>query len=102
MRTAVTSFTFILAATLTSSALADAAPPAANAPVEYAVIAHISGADGGWDYASVDAVRGRLYIARSDAVMIALDPPSPSRCGTLESYSNVKLRSASPTPASRQ
>jgi len=35
----------------------------------YAVVARIPGADGGWDYASVDPVRGRLYVARADAIM---------------------------------
>jgi DNA-binding beta-propeller fold protein YncE len=35
----------------------------------YTVEARIAGADGGWDFATVDPVRGRLYVARSDAIM---------------------------------
>ncbi len=45
-------------------ATAFAAPPAG-----YAVVDRIPGADGSWDYASVDAAGGRLYVARSNAVM---------------------------------
>ncbi|MBU6267928.1 MAG: PQQ-binding-like beta-propeller repeat protein [Sphingomonadales bacterium] len=43
--------------------------PCAAAPAApYQVSARISAADGGWDFASVDAVRGKLYVARSNAV----------------------------------
>ena len=55
------------AAAAAFAALAIAA--AASAP-EYAVGARIAGADGGWDFASVDPVYGRLYVARSDAIMV--------------------------------
>ena len=41
---------------------------AAPAP-SYAVVGRIKGADGGWDYASFDADSGRVYVARSNAVM---------------------------------
>lgn len=37
--------------------------------VNYRIENRISGADGGWDFASVDPAAGRLYVARSDAVM---------------------------------
>ena len=36
----------------------------------YVVEANIPGPDGGWDYASVDPVRNRLYVARSDGIMV--------------------------------
>jgi len=35
----------------------------------YRVEARIAGEDGGWDYASVDPAAGRLYVARSNAIM---------------------------------
>jgi DNA-binding beta-propeller fold protein YncE len=38
-------------------------------PAHYRVIDRIKGADGGWDFANVDPVRGVLYVARSNAVM---------------------------------
>jgi DNA-binding beta-propeller fold protein YncE len=47
---------------LPAVALADPAPG-------YAVVDRIAGADGGWDYASLDTEGGRLYVARSNAVM---------------------------------
>lgn len=34
----------------------------------YAVVDRISAADGGWDFATIDPVSSKLYIARSDAV----------------------------------
>ena len=34
----------------------------------YQVVSHIAAADGGWDFASVDAANGKLYIARSNAI----------------------------------
>ncbi len=52
-----------LAAAVCSSAMAQAAPG-------YAVTARIPGADGGWDYASVDPDLGRLYVARANSVMM--------------------------------
>lgn len=45
-----------------------AASHAATAPT-YAVVDKVAGADGGWDFANVDATRGMLYVARSNAVM---------------------------------
>ena len=43
--------------------------PAAPAPApDYAIVDRIVGPDGGWDFTAVDPVRGRLYIARSNAV----------------------------------
>ena len=35
----------------------------------YAIIDRIAGADGGWDFATFDPIRNRLYVARSKAVM---------------------------------
>ena len=56
-------------ASIFALAAAGMAAPAFAAPVEYGVVARIAGADGGWDYASVDPVKGQLYVARADAVM---------------------------------
>ncbi len=46
---------------------------AASTPVlasdDYAIAASIAGADGGWDFASVDPQTNRLFIARSNGVM---------------------------------
>jgi DNA-binding beta-propeller fold protein YncE len=65
-RTVLISSLVALAATVSPVA----ARPGADYPApDYAVTARIPGADGGWDYASVDPVRGRLYVARADAVM---------------------------------
>ena len=38
--------------------------------VNYQIENRISGADGGWDFASVDPATNRLYVARTDAVMV--------------------------------
>ena len=54
---------------LVALASAGVSTAAFAAPADYGVVARISGADGGWDYASVDPVRGQLYVARGDAVM---------------------------------
>ncbi|MES1971450.1 MAG: YncE family protein [Pseudomonadota bacterium] len=61
----------IKARILAAAALCLALPPAAvaGAAPHYAVVDRLHGADGGWDYASVDAARARLYVARTDAVM---------------------------------
>ena len=45
-----------------------ASSQAATAPA-YGVVDKVAGADGGWDFANIDPVRGVLYIARTDAVM---------------------------------
>ncbi len=50
------------------SAMVDTASAAPPAPT-YSVVDKIAGADGGWDFATVDPARGRLYVARSNAVM---------------------------------
>ena len=42
---------------------------AADAVPDYAVVDRIAGADGGWDYASLDTAGGRLYVSRTNAVM---------------------------------
>lgn len=55
----------ILACFLASTGVAVADP----AP-QWRVVDRIAGADGGWDYAAVDPVLGRLYVARSNAVML--------------------------------
>jgi len=58
----------ILAAALTAIALpacVQAAPGASG----LSVTAHIAGPDGGWDYASFDPARRRVYVAHGDKVM---------------------------------
>jgi len=50
------------------SAATSAAAVAAAAP--YAVVGRMSGPDGGWDYASVDSLGRRLFIARDDAISV--------------------------------
>lgn len=62
-------FLFIGACT---AAIAGAAPLAAQATaVSYHVIAaHTLGGDGGWDYISLDSVHHRIFVARSDRVMV--------------------------------
>jgi len=45
------------------------AVPAVAVPT-YTVTSSLPGADGGWDYASVDAETNQLYVARSEAVMV--------------------------------
>jgi len=59
---------FLPACLMVAAAVLPTMGHAAPAP-DYAVVATIPGADGGWDYASVDPVRGRLYVARAAAVM---------------------------------
>ena len=47
------------------------APPAfAAKPAGLHVVDTISGPDGGWDYASFDAARGRVYVAHGSSVMM--------------------------------
>lgn len=46
-----------------------AASPVMADTVAYRVTDRIAGADGGWDFARVDAERGVLYVARSNAVL---------------------------------
>jgi len=58
----------LCAASLATPALA--ADPAH--PTGLHIVGRIPGPDGGWDYASFDAARGRVYITHSD-VVIAID-----------------------------
>src|SRR4051812_29592892 len=50
-------------------AIAILAAPAAAAAPSYSVVGGYRGGDGGWDAASVDPLRHRLYVARSDRIM---------------------------------
>lgn len=64
----------MLAASTAASAMGQAGTPS------YHVAAPIAGPDGGWDYARVDPIHHRLYVARSNAVtVIDLDKPAPAR-----------------------
>ncbi len=54
----------LAAAVAAGAATAQAAVPA------YGAVAHLKGPDGGWDYASFDPVRRRVYVARTDGVMM--------------------------------
>src|SRR5665213_831622 len=60
-------------ATLLSIALCGAAPAALAGPATGAsglkIVARIPGPDGGWDYASFDPVRRRLYVAHGTSVL---------------------------------
>ena len=72
-----------LLALLACAALCGAAAPVAS-PV-YAVAGTIAGPDGSWDYARVDPVAHRLYIARSGSVTVADLAPG----GTVVSWGDV-------------
>ena len=52
-----------------ASGLVGAAHAQAAAAPAYAVVDRIKGPDGGWDYASFDPARRRLYVARSSGAM---------------------------------
>lgn len=58
--------TVVAAGTLASCPLA-ARPTTTSG---YSVVDRIAGADGGWDFANIDPASGRLYVARSNAVMV--------------------------------
>ena len=63
---------------LATAALASVAT-AASGP-SYSITDRIAGPDGGWDFAQFDPVRGRVYVARSNAVMaldVATDKVTP-------------------------
>ena len=60
---AVAAFAACLVAPCGGAAFADAAAP-------YHLAARIPAADGGWDFATVDAANGKLYVARSNAVTV--------------------------------
>ena len=62
----------LLAFTAGAALVAGLASAAAAAPPSLSVIQRIPGPDGGWDYASFDAARGRVYIAH-DTKVLALD-----------------------------
>jgi DNA-binding beta-propeller fold protein YncE len=65
-----------LTAALAGAALLGAALPAtAQTSPSYGVTQRIKGPDGGWDYASFDPVRGRVYVSRAGGVT-ALDVAS--------------------------
>src|SRR5262245_2168156 len=58
------------AASLACAVLAAAAPaPAADPPYRVAGFVR-AGGEGGWDYVTVDAVRRRLYVTRSNRVQV--------------------------------
>lgn len=57
-----------VAASLAMLASMALAPSVIAAPAYHTEVA-IAGPDGGWDFANVDPVRGRLYVARSNAIM---------------------------------
>jgi DNA-binding beta-propeller fold protein YncE len=61
---------FAAAIALCTTVVAQAAP-GGEMPT-YAITDRVHGADGGWDFANVDPLLGRLFVARTDAVM-ALD-----------------------------
>src|SRR5579863_761952 len=61
----------LLAFTAATALVAGLASTAAAAP-SLSVIQRIPGPDGGWDYASFDAARGRVYVAH-DTKVLALD-----------------------------
>lgn len=56
----------LLAAAAAGAALLVSASPAPH----YAISGRIAGPDGGWDYASVDAKTGRLYVAHDRSVTV--------------------------------
>jgi DNA-binding beta-propeller fold protein YncE len=62
----------LLAAGVAASALFAAAPAALADDPQLKVVDRIAGPDGGWDYASFDAARNRVYVAHS-TVVLALD-----------------------------
>ncbi|MBQ1540664.1 YncE family protein [Caulobacter sp. CCUG 60055] len=60
-------WTMASALALAAAASAQAAP-AAKPAGKHRVLARIAGPDGGWDYAAVDAVNGRVLVSRGDGV----------------------------------
>jgi hypothetical protein len=61
-----------LAAGLFASSTAFADPASldhASGPEAYKIVDRIPAADGSWDFATVDAPRGKLYVARGNAIM---------------------------------
>jgi YVTN family beta-propeller protein len=66
---------------------AAAATPSAAAPPAYRVTATIAGPDGGWDYAKLDPVTHRLYVARSTSVTV-IDIKSAKTLRSIGSFSH--------------
>ncbi|HXQ10506.1 MAG TPA: hypothetical protein VN805_05840 [Caulobacteraceae bacterium] len=62
----------LLLAFTAATALAAGLATAASAAPALSVIQRINGPDGGWDYTSFDAARGRVYVAH-DTKVLALD-----------------------------
>jgi hypothetical protein len=63
---------FFFAATVALTGLPAAGSPASPAAGDLKIVKRIAGPDGGWDYASFDAARQRVYISHGD-VVLALD-----------------------------
>lgn len=61
--------TAALAACLAAPAVS-AADANSSSPPGYSVVDRIPAADGGWDFANIDAVNGKLYVARSNAITV--------------------------------
>ncbi len=57
-------------ATATAVLLLQSTAASARYFAELKIVDHIKGADGGWDYATIDAAAHRLYVARPDGVMM--------------------------------
>lgn len=53
-----------------ASVLAMTLGPAIAGPSGLAVVDHILGPDGGWDYASFDPIRRRIYVSHATQVMV--------------------------------
>lgn len=60
----------LAAASLAALALAAAPVASTAAPKAFKAVGHIPGPDGGWDYATYDAARNRVYVARPTTVMV--------------------------------
>lgn len=58
----------VAACAMLSVAMPAAADEGAAPSVQYHIVDRIAGRDGGWDFATVDPVHGRLFVARSDAI----------------------------------
>ncbi|HEU4585955.1 MAG TPA: YncE family protein [Gemmatimonadaceae bacterium] len=58
---------------------------AAQAPSYHVVASYQLGGDGGWDYIALDTVHNRLFIARSDRIMV-VDPDSGTLIGEIPGF----------------
>ena len=73
----------LLACGVAAGIQAPAASPAAAQESPYHVVAtHQLGGDGGWDYLALDTAGNRLFIARSDRVMV-VDPEKGTALGEI-------------------